>query len=184
MLVVHGFWSAGRMCLWAEDSDRTVKSASRALRAARPHPFALPADSLSEIHIGKRGSVELQLPSLRSSPLDSPELLRVTPRPAPQSQPALLPWTVPVVALPAADALMILDDPAPDVRYGASVTYFLADLAGFARKLVSRGLILPAVEFDDDVPVAFWRPVVRGADVMELNAITTAMPPVCRAAAG
>jgi SNF2 family DNA or RNA helicase len=172
------------MCLWAEDSDRAVKSASQALRAARPHPFAVPAGTLSEIHIGKQGSAELQLPSLRSSPLDSPELVRVTPRPEPQSQPVLLPWTVPVVALTAADALMILDDPQPGVRYGASVTYFLADLADFARKLVSRGLILPALEFDDDVPVASWRPVVQGADVMALNAITTAMPPVCRAAVG
>ncbi len=183
MLVVHGIWSGNSMCLWAEDADRTVKSASQALRAARPHPFAVPADRLSEIHIGKQGTVELQLPSMRSSPLDSPELFRVTPRPGPQSQPALLPWTVPVVALTADEALTIFDDPQPGVRYGASVTYFVADIAEFARKLVSRGLILPALAFDDDMPVAFWRPVVQGADVMELNAITTAMPPVCRAAA-
>jgi len=184
MLVVHGIWSDNCVCLWAEDSDRAVKSASQALRAARPHPFAVPAERLSEIHLGKQGSVELRLPSLRSSPLDSPELVRVTPRPGPQSQPALLPWTVPIVALTAAEALMILDDPQPDVRYGASVTYLLADIADFARKLVSRGLIVPAMDIDDDVPIAFWRPVVRGADVMELNAITTAMPPVCRAAVG
>ena len=27
MLVLHGFWSAENgLCLWAEDSDRTVKS--------------------------------------------------------------------------------------------------------------------------------------------------------------
>ena len=183
MLVVHGIWSGNSMCLWAEDADRTVKSASQALRTARPHPFAVPADRLSEIHIGKQGTVELQLPSMRSSPLDSPELFRVTPRPGPQSQPARPPWTVPVVALTADEALTIFDDPQPGVRYGASVTYFVADIAEFARKLVSRGLILPALAFDDDMPVAFWRPVVQGADVMELNAITTAMPPVCRAAA-
>ncbi|MBX7432566.1 DEAD/DEAH box helicase [Mycobacterium sp. Y57] len=184
MLVMHGFWLDGSLCLWAEDSDRTVKSASQALRAARPHPFAVPADLLGEIHVGKQGTAELQLPSLRSSPLDSPELLRVTPRPAPHSEPALLPWTVPVVALPAADALTMLDDPAPGVRYGASVGYFLADVADFARMLVSRGRIVPALEFRDDVPVAYWRPVVQGADVLELNAIITAMPPVCRAVVG
>jgi SNF2 family DNA or RNA helicase len=184
MLVVHGFWSDGSVCLWAEDSDRTVKSASQALRAARRHPFAVPADLLSEIHVGKQDSAVLQLPSLRSSPLDSPELVRVAPRPAAQSEPALLPWMVPVVAVPAADALTILDASAPGVRYGASVSYFLADIADFARMLVSRGRIVPALGFVDDMPVAYWRPVVQGADVLGLNAIITAMPPVARAAAG
>ncbi|MCX2929032.1 DEAD/DEAH box helicase [Mycobacterium sp. CVI_P3] len=184
MLVVHGSWSDGSLCLWGEDPHRPVKSASQALRSARPHPFAIPADRLGEIYIGKHGSADLQLPSLRSSPLDSPELLRVTPRPPAHSRPALLPWTVPVVAVPSADALTILDDPAAGVRYGTSAAYFLVDIANFARMLLSRGRIVPALEYADGVPVAFWRPVVQGADVMELNALTTAMPPVCRAAVG
>src|SRR6266508_1977485 len=80
MLVLHGFWSAANgLCLWAEDSDRTVKSPSQALRSARPHPFAAPADVITGIHAGKPGTATLLLPSLRSAPLDSPELVRITP---------------------------------------------------------------------------------------------------------
>ena len=134
MLVLHGFWSASNgLCLWAEDSTLTVTSPSDALRTARPHPFAAAADAIAPIHAGKPGTAVLLLPSLRKSPLDSPELFRVTPRPAPRIEPVLLPWTIPVMSLPAASALTALDEPAADVRYGASVAY-LADLAAFARE--------------------------------------------------
>ena len=83
---------------------------------------------ITGIHAGKPGAAVLLLPSLRSAPLDSPELLRITPRPAPQNPAALLPWTVPVVCLDAASALTVLNEPVADVRYGASIDY-LADLA-------------------------------------------------------
>ena len=181
MLVLHGFWSPSNgLCLWAEDSALAVTSPSEALRAARPHPFAADADAIAPIHTGKLGTAVLLLPSSRKSPLDSPELFRVTPRPAPRIQPVLLPWTVPVMSLPAASALTALDEPATDVRYGASVAY-LAELAAFARELVERGRVLPALSCDEHGPVAFWRPVVQGPDVVALNALIAAMPPVCRA---
>jgi SNF2 family DNA or RNA helicase len=181
MLVLHGFWSASNgLCLWAEDSALTVTSPSDALRAARPHPFAADADAIAPIHAGKPGTAVLLLPSLRKSPLDSPELFRVTPRPAPRVEPVLLPWTVPVMSLPPASALTALEEPAADVRYGASVAY-LAELAGFARELVERGRVLPALACDEHGPVAFWRPVVQGPDVVALNVLIAAMPPVCRA---
>src|SRR6185437_9213005 len=163
--------------------DLTVKSPSQALRSARPHPFAAPADVITGIHAGKPGSAVLLLPSLRSAPLDSPELIRITPRPAPQNPPALLPWTVPVVCIDAASALTALDEPVVDVRYGASIAY-LADLAAFARELVERGRVLPALARDECGTVALWRPVVQGPDVVTLNSLVTAMPPVCRAAQG
>src|SRR6185312_6052577 len=143
MLVLHGFWSTSNgLCLWSEDSDLTVKSPSQALRSARPHPFAAPADVISGIHAGKPETAILLLPSLRSAPLDSPELIRITPRPAPQTHPALLPWTVPVVSLDAASALTALNEPVAEVRHGASLGY-LAELAAFARELVERGRLLP-----------------------------------------
>ena len=83
MLVLHGFWSiSGSLRLWAEDSDLLVKSPRQALRSARPHPFAAAADAIAAIHPGKPGTSVLLLPSLRSAPLDSPELFRVIPRPA------------------------------------------------------------------------------------------------------
>ncbi|MCI4674720.1 DEAD/DEAH box helicase [Candidatus Mycolicibacterium alkanivorans] len=181
MLVLHGFWSASNgLCLWAEDSTLTVTSSSDALRSARPHPFAAPADAIAAIHAGKPAAAVLLLPSLRKSPLDSPELFRVTPRPAPRSEAVLLSWTVPVMSLPAASALTALDEPAADVRYGASVAY-LADLALFARELVERGRVLPALSCDEHGPAAIWRPVVQGPDIVTLNSLIAAMPPVCRA---
>src|SRR6185312_9370305 len=148
MLVLHGFWSmSGSLRLWAEDSDALVKSPSQALRSARPHPFAAPADEIAGIHPGKPGTSVLLLPSLRSAPLDSPELIRLTPRPAARTDAALLAWTVPVVQLDAAAALAAFDEPAADIRYGASVGY-LAELAAFAGELVQRGRILPELRAD------------------------------------
>src|SRR4051794_5813437 len=83
MLVLHGFWSLeGGLCVWAEDSDRAVTSRSQALRSARPHPFAAPVDVLADACSGKAGEATLRLPSLAKSPLDSPELIRGTPRAA------------------------------------------------------------------------------------------------------
>src|SRR6266542_2076151 len=77
MLVLHGFWLPDDgLCLWAEDSERAVKSPSQALRSARPHPYAAPHGTLAGIHPGKPGEAVLRLPSLRSAPLDSPELIR------------------------------------------------------------------------------------------------------------
>jgi SNF2 family DNA or RNA helicase len=184
VLVLHAFWSASNgLCLWAEDSDLTVKSPSQALRAPRPHPFAAPADVLVGIHVGKPDTAALLLPSLRRAPLDSPELIRITPRPGPRTKPALLPWTVPVVCIDAAPALTVVAEPAGDVRYGASVGY-LADLATFARELVERGRVLPACTRDEHGAVAFWRPVVRGPDIVAMNSLVAAMPPVCRAEPG
>ncbi|AMC73486.1 helicase HelZ [Mycobacterium tuberculosis] len=114
MLVLHGFWSnSGGMRLWAEDSDLLVKSPSQALRSARPHPFAAPADLIAGIHPGKPATAVLLLPSLRSAPLDSPELIRLAPRPAARTDPMLLAWTVPVVDLDPTAALAAFDQPAP-----------------------------------------------------------------------
>ena len=182
MLVLHGFWSASNgFSLWAEDSDRTVKSPSQALHSARPHPFAAPADTIAGVHAGKPGTTTLLLPSLRTAPLDSPELIRITPRPAPRTEPVLLPWAVPVVSMDPGSALAVFDEPVEGIRYGASVAY-LADLAAFARGLAERGRVLPALARDDVAAVAGWRPVVRGPDVVAMNSLVTAMPPVCRAA--
>jgi len=184
MLVLHGFWSTSNgLCWWAEDSDLTVKSPSQALRVARPHPFAAPAEVIASIHAGKPGSADLLLPSLRMAPVDSPELFRLTPRPASRADPALLPWTIPVVCSDAGSAIAALDAPAAEVRYGASVAY-LTDLVAFARELVERGRILPICAADEHGPVASWRPVLQGPDIVAMNSLIAAMPPVCRAEPG
>jgi SNF2 family DNA or RNA helicase len=183
MLVLHGFWAAGDgLCLWAEDSELAVASTSHALRSARPHPFATPSSTLATLHAGKPAEAVLLLPSVRTAPLDSPELIRAVPRPGPRAGPALLPWTVPVVLLYGTSALAAIPQRAPGIRYGASMDY-LAALAGFATELVARGRVLPTLDHDGASAVARWRPVIQGPDVATLHALAAAMPPVCRALA-
>src|SRR5215469_4452322 len=184
MLVLHGFWAAHEgLCLWAEDSELPVASTSHALRSARPHPFAAPSSALATLHAGKPAEAVLLLPSARTAPLDSPELIRAAPRPAPRAGPALLPWTVPVVLLNGTSALAAIPERIPGIRYGASMDY-LAALAGFATELVARGRVLPTLDHDGASAVARWRAVIQGPDVATMHALVAAMPPVCRALAG
>ena len=187
MLVLHGFWSPDHgLCLWAEDSERPVTSRSQALRSARPHPFTAPAEVLAEIHPGKPRDATLRLPSLARSPMDSPELIRVTPRRGAQTQPVLLGWTVPTITLGpilAFDWLTEVTDGKPEVRYGASIGW-LAGLVAFARELTQRGRVLPTVVRDEAGPLARWRPVLQGPDVVALGRVVAAMPPACRAESG
>ncbi len=161
--------------LWAEDGDRPARSPSSALRSARPHPFALPADQLAAIHPGKPGLATLLLPSARSGPLDSPELIRMSARPARRAEPTLLAWSVPVVAVDPAE----LDDPVDEVRYGTSVVYLRA-LAEFAADLAGRGRVVPGVRTTESGTRAVWRPVLAGPDAVALHAMIAAMPPVVR----
>jgi SNF2 family DNA or RNA helicase len=153
------------------------------MRSARPHPFAAPASTLAAIHAGKPAEAVLLLPSLRTAPLDSPELIRITPRPPARSQAALLPWTVPVVVLDAAAALTALSEGASGIRCGASLGY-LAQVAAFASDLTSRGRVLPALVRDRAGASARWRPFVQGPDVITMHSLVRAMPPVCRAVPG
>jgi SNF2 family DNA or RNA helicase len=184
MLVLHGFWSFDDgLCVWAEDSELTVKSPSQALRTARPHPFAAPVGVLSAAHPGEPGKTVMLLPSLRNAPLDSPELIRITPRPRARTTPALLPWEVPVVTLDAAAAVNALAGRAPGIRYGASWDY-LAEIGTFAGELVTRGRVLPSLVHNSSGVFARWRPVLQGPDVIAMNTLVTAMPPVCRAVPG
>ena len=178
MLVVHGLYSLDRGAgLWAEDPSRPVKSTSAA-RRGRPHPFAAPL-------AGKGATAEalLLLPSLSTAPLDSPDLLRTLPRPAHRSPPALLPWRVPVLWLPAMQAVQLLADTGEgDVRFGSSVRY-LAAIVALAADLVDRGRVLPTVDLRERGAVARWRPVLQGPDLLGLHRLAAAMPPVCRAEA-
>ena len=77
-------------------------------RATTTDTFAATAEVLAGTYPGKPGSRVLALPSLRSAPLDSPELIRVATRRGAQTQPTLLAWTVPVVQVDTADALAVL----------------------------------------------------------------------------
>src|SRR4051812_45969035 len=117
MLVVHALWSPRRgPLIWGLDGGRPLKSVSQAVRSPRAHPFAAETATLAEVHAGKPVTATVLLPSLRTAPLDSPELVRTTPRPAPQRPPALLPWAVPALLVDAA----ALVQEGPQGRHGAS----------------------------------------------------------------
>ena len=194
MLVLHAFWSPGVGAgVWAEDSELAVTSPSQSLRQARPHPFAAPTEVVARLIGGPPSTVTLLLPSLRRSPLDSPEMVRITPRPPGRGDVSLLPWTVPALLLEpgvVADALRFFADgvadeddeqPAMDLRPAASVRY-LAEVARWAEDIVGRGVVLPGLERDaDGVAVACWRPLLTGADAVAWHTLVGAMPPAFRA---
>jgi SNF2 family DNA or RNA helicase len=87
------------------------------------------------------------------------------------------------VSLDPASVAAVFDEPVDGIRYGASVAYF-AELAAYAGELVARGRVVPALGGDVHGAVAYWRPVLRGPDVVAMNALVVAMPPVCRAEPG
>jgi superfamily II DNA or RNA helicase len=99
MLVIHGIWTRGALCLWAEDSalpaSPPAPAGGRPSRAARPHPFAARPDVLADgIGVlgdppgtlggslrdlaGKAAADELSLwlPSAGPGPSAAPELIR------------------------------------------------------------------------------------------------------------
>lgn len=207
VLVLHAFWShAGGLGLWAEDSEKAVTSTSQAVKTARPHPFAASADAVAALQPGARSSTTLLLPSLRRTPLDSPEVVRVVPRRLGSTPPSLLPWMVPVVWVRAA-ALSVPEDgstglarvlfpdsfadPAPldDVRIAPSV-HFVGELARFAGELAERGRVLPGIvriagrSAEPDRAEARWRAVLRGADTLAFGELVAATPAAFRAEPG
>lgn len=184
------------MCLWGEDSDRPVKSPSQAHRQARPHPFAAPSKAMPRLETeGRQDHAVLLLPSVPTAPLDSPEVVRVRPRPSPRRQPMLAAWTVPVTCYPAADAGRVLDELTAatsealarvDGRAGSSIL-FLAAVGRFANDLMDHGRILPALAAPrtaDETYAARWRPVLQGPDITAVQELVRALPPVARAEKG
>lgn len=194
MMVLHAFWAPGTGAgVWAEDSDLAVTSPSQALRQARPHPFAASAQNLATLVDGTASTSTLLLPSVRRSPLDSPEIVRLAPRSPREAAASLLAWSVPsVLPDPAAlgETLARFTDPdalngdspgwAVDVRPAASVRY-LVDLARYAEELVDRGRVLPVLERDGHRAEARWRVALTGPDAVAAHALISEMPPAFRA---
>jgi superfamily II DNA or RNA helicase len=178
VLAVHALWSPGRgVLLWAEDGERPATSSSRSLRSARPHPFAASSSALSALHPGKPATATLLLPSRPGGPLASPELVRSGGRAAPpRGGPVLRPWSVPALLVDVAE----LEDPADEVRYGASVAH-LRSVAALAGELAARGRVLPTLTRHGAAAFARWRPVVQGLDAVTFDALVAGLPPVARA---
>ncbi|WP_433269348.1 DEAD/DEAH box helicase [Actinosynnema sp. CS-041913] len=183
MLVLHGLCTAeGRLAVWAEDSRLPARVAGRLSRATVEHPFALDGGPLAGLVGGAAGSavgtVAVRLPSYASGPVGSPELVRDPLAAAPSRRGAvrLRSWLVPVVWVdgePPSDL--------PDCRFGASAKY-LRDVVAFAKDLVARGRVVPAV--DGHRAAARWRAALSGVDALRHAGLRAGMPPAFRAAEG
>jgi non-specific serine/threonine protein kinase len=182
MLVIHGLWTAGALCCWAEDahaaSSPPARRSGRPPRQ-RPHPFAVPAGELAATlgrsrrgteplgrsggrESGGDGELALLLPTRGGAPVPSPELPVEAP-PARESTVTAAMWRVPVVMLrDGAEALSELlgpQDEAPDELAHGSDLRLLRELAVFAEDLVARGRVLPTL-----LAPATGRPAARHAD--------------------
>jgi SNF2 family DNA or RNA helicase len=174
VIVVHGLVTAGgRPACWAETQPAGPAGRRYSRRRAQPHPFAI-CPPLA----GETGTAGLELPTVGSSPIGSPEL--GTRRPA-RGVELLLPWTVPIVYLPADGDLEALVGELDDATAGASVGY-LSDLAGYAADLVRRGRVLPGIVDGPRGYEARWRTVHTGRDADRFAGLYRAMPGVARAA--
>jgi superfamily II DNA or RNA helicase len=204
MLVIHGVWAHGALCLWAEDPERpaTAESAPPGVRLLRPHPFACPAAELADLVAGWPGAPDavadaarkavhdeltLPLPTAAGGPLASPELVRPAGNELRRGRISLASWRVPVLAFAPAAALAVLDalggsgQPDDPATAGGSLAY-LAAVARFASGLAGRGRVLPVLAAEDGALAARWRPVLGGADEQRGRDLAAAMPPACRAA--
>ena len=202
MIVVHGLWRGGRLALWAEDASLPAHptastgptGSGRRPRAAEPHPFAMPADSLAGVLAAvlgddaaksATGTVELALPTRGGAPIDSPELVREE-LPGPGRGALILRgWLVETIEYEADDALTVIRSLAgadiPGLTPGATLRHAL-ELADFAADLVARGRLLPTVVTGADGACAVWRPVITAGDAAWARSLTLALPPAARAA--
>ncbi len=126
MLVIHGIWARGALCLWAEDARlpaRTPESAEgRRSRAPRPHPFAAGPETIAgalaslgdDVASGARQAaadeLTVWLPSAPDGPQAAPELIRPAGDDDGQGRRyhALGCWRVPALAVEPAAALYVL----------------------------------------------------------------------------
>ncbi|GAB2809702.1 DEAD/DEAH box helicase [Actinocorallia aurea] len=185
MLVAHGVWHGGALCLWAEHDGRRAADSG-------VHPFATREFAGTALEGQVRGAarvmLEMLLPSAGGAPLASGELGVA----AAAESPELAVWKVPALVLDPFAAMGVLnapfwhaeadegaDGPVERGLVAGSDLRFLAVVAEDALELARRGRVLPALREEDRELVAHWRAV---ADPGRLARLAAAMPAACRAA--
>jgi non-specific serine/threonine protein kinase len=219
VLVAHCFWSPGRgFCFWAEDSrlvGRSRRGEDDEL-GPRRHNFAVAASGLPTVlgltaEAAARAEplrLRLLLPTEGSRPLAStpekagagwPTPGNIVPltragRRGPRRAPALHPWLVPTLRVPAGVALELLLSRrvggAPErkatespLASGAGWAWCAA-LADEALEMAAGGRAVPAVlRAADGRAEARWLPAPTAADGERLRALVESIPAVCRAEA-
>jgi superfamily II DNA or RNA helicase len=166
MRVLHGLWTDGGLCVWAEDSALPPR-APLSPRAARPpdsgeepapHPFAVSEAELADLlepftDLARKADgreLTLRLPTRARMPLASPELVPDPATASASGKTVLAAWGVPALLFEPSAALSLLaelDSVAaedPGFAAGASIPY-LSAVARFAASLAERGRVLPVL---------------------------------------
>jgi hypothetical protein len=220
VLVAHAFWSPGRgFCFWAENSlllGRTRRGDDDEL-GPRRHSFAVGAATLPAIlgltpEAAERSEtmrLRLLLPSVGDRPLPTTPVRVGAGLPVPtnvvalargrrrgvRQAPALHPWLVPILRVPADVALELLlsrrsGSGAPErkatespLASGAGWAWCAA-LADEALEMAAGGRAVPAVlRAGDGRAEARWLPAPTAADGERLRSLVESIPAVCRAEA-
>ena len=213
MLVLHGSWlpSQGkhdaRFGVWAEAGDRRRPRPGR-LREVEPrtaprwHPFAGSAqmllavlDSVPWAGAGTDPQERVafaRLPSRARAPLPSPDLASAAEDP-PGAEGVLGTWKVDVLACQPTQALRLLialgGEPPPEVAIGDDLRYWTV-AARLALALLYRQQFFPVLTREGHQYAARWQPLLEPvgvsgeiSDRQRVEALTRAMPPVCRSLA-
>jgi len=208
MYMLHAHWQppttpndAGFMVFWAENA---LAAQPPTLGKRRPkgeaHPFCADATTVHRLvneltrcgGKANRSEVQLRLPTTRSGPQPSPQLLHTWELDT-RTKPTLTPWSIAsdrftplaayqiLTALPASSALP------PNVRLGDDLHFWTTALHLVLEALAQQKLLptLTPADATGKVYHARWLPVLDGPrDEVRLSHLVDAMPPLCRAEAG
>jgi len=191
MQVLHTIWNGDELCLWAEASALPLTAPPRRGRPPknpkpRTHPFALPADILSEISentFGQTpsgiGTMPLLLPSAQRGPLPSPWLVREEECDHVKAA-ALAGWNVETLIFDPEVAFdLLLDLPASPphgIAFGSSLRFW-TEAALFSLALITEEQFIPTIREN----IAVWTAVIAGDNVERMRTLADAMPAYCRA---
>ena len=187
MNILHAHYSPDNpgLFFWAESPDLAAPIALRGRVAQKPKPKAHPfcveqfADEISLP--GEKRTVKLYLPAVRGIPLPSPQMVHNWD--IDTENPALAPFIVNGIYLPAENALAILLAFSTS-QSETSATY--TPSAAFRYWSMAAGLVLETLSAHKLVPVmhgpaARWLPVLDAPkDAARMAQLLAAMPAVCR----
>lgn len=192
MIVLHAAFSENRFLLWGESPPTpSGKMKSKGTTTPARFPYEAAPEALREAlqnagvsrPISKTEKWIAWLPSLEGIPVPSSGLIA-------ESQGAgnltLSPWSVGVIPLPVADALLLLGacsgkkTIAPGIVIGHDLAFW-SQAFRFAGSLVARQRFLPSLVVEDGAAEACWEPLYEASDAETLAKLAGTMPAVCRA---
>ncbi len=201
MIVLHGLWDTANLYLWAESSALISENwgRNRRINKPQPHPFSLEYKALEEAidTLGEKPAASekrralnvVHLPSTRTAPLPSPELiLEDKPGDKEDIDITLRQWVLPSLLAGPDSALDFLSClpaiPPRGITYGSSLRFW-GEAAKFTLELLTRQCFLPALknnEPDNHLSLqAVWEVFLNQDDTRRLQSLANAMPSVCRA---